>query len=204
MAQKDVFTEDFSTAGSRGHGVLESGAVAQLAPVPSSAPVPPQNLEATTCAWAAGLFEGEGSIAIRQNSTVMLTLASTDADVVFRFRAVVGTGRLSSQAPGRNGRHKRLWRVDITEVAEVLRVIETLYPWLGSRRRARADEAVRILNERVRVATAERSCVFCGRLFEPPFTPNAARTKFCRRLCERRWHQKKRTLSLVVDEEQLQ
>lgn len=94
-------------------------------------------------AWAAGLFEGEGSFGIRRNGTVLLTLASTDKDIVDRFRATIGTGRISSQPPGKNGRRKRLWRVDVIQVDDVLQVIDYLYPWLGSRRRERADEAIR-------------------------------------------------------------
>jgi hypothetical protein len=172
--------------------------MAQLAQVPDSAPVPPQNLEAVVknaearVAWAAGLFEGEGSLALRRNGTVLLSLASTDMDILERFRAVIGTGRVSSQPPGGNRRRKRLWRVDVIQVDEVLRAINLLYPWLGARRRARADEAVAIINWRIDVATAPRARPFCGRRFRPPFTPNAARTRFCRRLCERRWHARKR------------
>ena len=41
-----MFTTDPSTPSSRPARVIESGAMAQLAPVPMSAPVPPQNLEA--------------------------------------------------------------------------------------------------------------------------------------------------------------
>jgi len=46
MAQKDMFTTDSPTPGDRPVSLLESGRMAQLAPVASSAPVPPQNLEA--------------------------------------------------------------------------------------------------------------------------------------------------------------
>jgi replicative DNA helicase len=46
MARKDMFTTDPSTGGGQAERVLKSTAVAQLAPVPSSALVPPQNLEA--------------------------------------------------------------------------------------------------------------------------------------------------------------
>ena len=46
MAQKDVFTTDVSTGGSTGRRVVESGRMAQLASVPESAAIPPQNLEA--------------------------------------------------------------------------------------------------------------------------------------------------------------
>src|SRR5438105_5938131 len=46
MARNDLFTSDVSPPGSAVPRLLESQAVAQLAPVPDTAPVPPQNLEA--------------------------------------------------------------------------------------------------------------------------------------------------------------
>ena len=46
MARKDMFKTDPSTGGDAVVSVLESGRMAQLAPVASAAPVPPQNLEA--------------------------------------------------------------------------------------------------------------------------------------------------------------
>jgi replicative DNA helicase len=46
MAQKDMFTSDSSTGGSTGSRVVQSPGMAQLAPVPDNATIPPQNLEA--------------------------------------------------------------------------------------------------------------------------------------------------------------
>jgi hypothetical protein len=178
--------------------MLESGRMASLAPVASSAPIPPQNLEAEE-AWAAGLFEGEGSFGLRRNGTVLLSLGSTDKDVVQRFHTIVGTGQVSSRPPGKNGRRKRLWRVDVIRVEDVLRIVDMLYPWLGTRRRAAADAAIATLQRRIDIATEERVCPFCNRSFRPPFTPNAARTKFCRRLCERRWHSRERLVRIRED-----
>ena len=109
MWQKDMFERDPSTAGSSTVRVLESSRMAQLAPVASvaadqlQAAVTPEEM-----AWAAGLFEGEGSLALGQRGNVRLSIASTDRDVIDRFRAAIGTGRLSSQAPGGNRRRKRL------------------------------------------------------------------------------------------------
>lgn len=139
-------------------------------------------------AWAAGLFEGEGSFGLRANGTVLVSVASTDRDVIDRFRRVIGTGRVSSQPAGRNNRRKRLWRVDVIQVDEVFRVTRMLYPWLGERRRSRADEAVATIQRRIDAATAARTCPNCGESFRPAFTPNAARTKYCSRRCERRYH----------------
>jgi replicative DNA helicase len=46
MAQKDLFITDVSPGSGESRLLVESGRMAQLAPVPDSAPVPPQNLEA--------------------------------------------------------------------------------------------------------------------------------------------------------------
>jgi hypothetical protein len=47
-------------------------------------------------AWAAGLYEGEGSCSLihggRRRLYPQLCLASTDRDVVYRFHSVVGFG----------------------------------------------------------------------------------------------------------------
>lgn len=193
MARKDMFTTDKSPPGDRAVTMLESSRMAQLAPVASAAPVPPLLVVFDTeVAWAAGLFEGEGSFGVRENGTVLLSLGSTDRDIIERFRDVIGTGRFSSQSAGKNRRKKTLRRVDVIRVCDVLRIIDLFYPWLGVRRRARADQVVAILGERIESTTFARECPFCKELFRPPFTPNAARTRFCSRLCERRWHSRER------------
>lgn len=157
-----------------------------------TAPLPPQNLDAEELAWAIGLFEGEGSITLRRNGTVTLSLAMTDLDIVERFLAAIGTGRLSSQPAGRNGRRKRLWRVDVDEIGEVVRILDLFYPRLGRRRQERADLARAVIQARIEEATFERECPDCRRSFRPPFTSNAKATRFCSRGCERRYHGRKR------------
>src|SRR5438309_7406709 len=56
MARKDMLKIDPSTPGGRGKRLLESGAMAQLAPVPANATVPPQNLEAEESVLGAMLL----------------------------------------------------------------------------------------------------------------------------------------------------
>ena len=46
MARKDLFTTDVSPGSGEPKRMVKSMGMAQLAPVPNSAPVPPQNLEA--------------------------------------------------------------------------------------------------------------------------------------------------------------
>jgi hypothetical protein len=186
MRQKNLLTSDLSRSGSGRARMLESAGMAALAPAVKQ-PFGAIRFELERV-WAAGLFEGEGSFGIRRNGSVVLTLSSTDKDIIDRFRRVIGAGRISSQPAGRNGRRKRLWRVDLVQVDDVMRTILLLYPWLGARRQARADEAIETITRRIETATAERICPNCKLPFRPPFSPNAARTRFCSRLCERRFH----------------
>lgn len=90
-------------------------------------------------AWAAGLFEGEGSCYIvnSQNRRPTLELSSTDEDVVKRFMTIVGVGKLYTF--DRKG-HKSGWRWMTGKKSEVVIVLELLMPYLGIRRLAAANE----------------------------------------------------------------
>ena len=167
-------------------------AQSRLAEVATAAPVPSQELDNEEIAWAAGVFEGEGSIVHRRNGTVLLTLGMTDRDVVERFQRAIRTGRLHCVPAGRSRRRKPLWRLDGNKSDDVLRVIDLLYPRLGTRRRQRADEVREALIARIAAATEPRICPNCHLEFTPAFTPNAKATKFCGRSCERRYHGRRR------------
>lgn len=95
-------------------------------------------------AWAAGLFEGEGTILAskkRRYRRLEIQLKMTDEDVVRHFRSVVG-GKVFGpynydQPDGIVRKPHWLWRSDGVDPARILR---TMWPWLGQRRRARAEE----------------------------------------------------------------
>jgi hypothetical protein len=98
--------------------------------------------------WAAGLFEGEGSIVLATSgkkrkdgtraTTGRLTIGMTDLDVLERFHAAVG-GRGSLNGPYDRGENKPIyywcaqWKVG-REVAAMLR------PHLCERRTKRMNE----------------------------------------------------------------
>jgi len=91
-------------------------------------------------AWAAGLFEGEGCIYLREGvNGVQLKVAMTDHDVVIRFWNVVGHGYVNRAAPT-NG-VKEVWVWQEAKRDGVRHVLDGLYPYLGERRKAKADEA---------------------------------------------------------------
>ena len=94
-------------------------------------------------AWAAGLFEGEGSIVVRERQA-HLYLAMTDADVVQRFAEIVGHGNVHPQKI-RPGQTKRQYRWHVAARGEVARILNTFMPYLGERRKAKAIEALELV-----------------------------------------------------------
>lgn len=92
-------------------------------------------------AWAAGLFEGEGSLSwIRKELAPYPTakLSMTDEDVVQRFAAIIGVGKVTR--PKRIEGRKQLYSWRAFGAAAMERLNETIGPWLGVRRRAKLNE----------------------------------------------------------------
>lgn len=91
-------------------------------------------------AWAAGLFEGEGSCFVGSGQRQpIVSLVMTDEDVVRRFARILGVGNVHSYAtPPR----KRYWRWSVQSKDDVLVVLGLLFPFLGERRAARAAEVI--------------------------------------------------------------
>lgn len=105
-------------------------------------------------AWAAGLFEGEGTWGYQPNN-VRAELSMTDHDVVRRFHAVVGVGRLEPKKTYADHHLPQLmWRV--TDRAGVEHVLDLFRPWLGPRRLARAETILRLQAETTAALQAER------------------------------------------------
>jgi len=85
-------------------------------------------------AWAAGLFEGEGSISSSRERQVRLRLWMTDEDVVRRFCEIVGVGHVKGPYGPYDRGTKQLWAWDLIKKADVKKVLEMFQPWLGARR----------------------------------------------------------------------
>jgi hypothetical protein len=97
-------------------------------------------------AWAAGLFEGEGSMHVRgtlgqRGNAVQLRLGMTDHDVVRRFGAIMGVGRFQLYAP-RSTREKPILVWYLYRASDVARVLESLVEYFGVRRTAKALEVM--------------------------------------------------------------
>ena len=132
-------------------------------------------------AWAAGIFEGEGSVMV-SNKSLRLKVGSTDEDVVETLRDVMG-GRMTG--PYDRGKNKPNW-VWAIYGEEARRAIWQFLPYLGIRRTHQVLECFGKLQAIERERMTERPCRVCGKMFVPPNPRYASRTFYCGPSCKRR------------------
>lgn len=112
-------------------------------------------MEDNDIVWAVGLFEGEGCINIGPRAAleagelgkvlVRLTLATTDLDVLEKFQEIMGVGSITERKWFRKNHWKPSWRWESVRQEDVQRILLDFLPYLGSRRRDKADQALQIL-----------------------------------------------------------
>ena len=118
-----------------------------------------------TIAWAAGLFEGEGSISAfgTRKHQRSITLAMTDEDVILRFAAVMKIGKVYGPYAHKVGtsreNYKQYWRWTVADKDGVTIAAQMLLPFMGQRRSAKlkeAIEAVSLLQESTRARSKHK------------------------------------------------
>ena len=103
--------------------------------------------------WAAGLFEGEGSIERwrptgQGNQQARLAVSMTDRDVLERFAKIVGVGKVWGPYQTKSGLnakgqpYKPMYRWAVVRITDVQRILRDFWPYLGQRRRARAADVI--------------------------------------------------------------
>lgn len=98
-------------------------------------------------AWAAGLFEGEGTVVRQSRGRWQIALSTTDRDVAIVFAKVVGLGKLYGPYDQANTRVngepcKQYWKWVLSD-GPGIRVFASLFlPYLSERRATRLQEAV--------------------------------------------------------------
>lgn len=112
---------------------------------------PPVGAEAL--AWAAGLFDGEGSVYLARHRThagyLRLEAAITQSDargmphVLTQFRRVTSLGFAKGPYPAPPG-HDPVYRWKLYRGPDIELMIERLWPWLGAVKREQADRAIRV------------------------------------------------------------
>jgi hypothetical protein len=92
-------------------------------------------------AWATGLFEGEGCIHVwpKRNGGVLI-VRMTDLDILQRFADIAACGIIRGPLAVAQPHHKPSYEWRVSRWPDTVRVLQAMYPLLGVRRRAKADE----------------------------------------------------------------
>jgi len=95
-------------------------------------------------AWAAGLFEGEGSITLNRGKPVV-QLRNCDKEVITRFRRALRLGKIygpyvNRSAAARDGYPRKDYFAWMARGDEFRIAVEMMWPWLSRRRQLRAVE----------------------------------------------------------------
>lgn len=102
-------------------------------------------------AWAAGLFDGDGSTCFAKHKThvgyvraeMSLTQSSRrgEPSVLLRLRDTVGVGHIGGPYGG-NERWEPVYRWKVHKLVEIEAVTHLLWPWLGAVKRAQAVKVI--------------------------------------------------------------
>jgi hypothetical protein len=105
-------------------------------------------------AWAAGLWDGEGSVYLLDHRThegyripemcVTQSSAGGAPEVLARFQTVVGVGHLNGPYV-QDGANLDVYRWKSAARADIERVGATLWPWLGAVKRGQAQAVIDVL-----------------------------------------------------------
>ena len=154
-------------------------------------------------AWAAGFFEGEGCVgnASGAQRSIILTIVNTDLDRLELFREIVNGGsiRLRTHVAHHGHKPQYQWQAYSENAVRIFRALET---WLGPRRRKRFAEVLATREAYIAEVTAERVCPWCHSRFQPPFSNQARRTRFCSVRCGAKYgyHARKSDVARYLEE----
>ena len=118
---------------------------------PIPAPGPAASADEQARAWAAGLFDGDGSTELHTRRTPQRTwfslrsrVSQCDAGgvpaVLQRFRTIVGCGRIDGPTSGEGYENAYKWDAGADET---LRVLPLIWPWLGTVKRVQAIDVIK-------------------------------------------------------------
>ncbi len=140
-------------------------------------------------AWAAGLFEGEGSITTQRSShpgskrlRVRFSMSMTDKDVVERFHGIVGCGTVSGPT-WHSGSTKPQWRWHACRPEAVGALVAMFRPYLGKRREATLLRCLREYQEQPPARNFQREKTHCphGHIYDEANTYRDSRgARHCR------------------------
>lgn len=101
-------------------------------------------IQATEVAWAAGFFDGEGSVFLNKSGKghARLDIAQTEPTVFERFKQAVIHGKLYGpySGCGKGKNNKDYWRYTCCADAEVEAVLLKLWPYLSQPKKTKTIE----------------------------------------------------------------
>jgi hypothetical protein len=114
----------------------------------------------TAIAWAAGIIEGEGCFSMFQRKDRANTMAShisvemTDEDIIRRLHKVLGVGTITGPHTRKrkdqsSANRKPTWIWTAHKKEDQLDTLIKIGPYLGSRRKEKAIELFKHLEERI-------------------------------------------------------
>lgn len=99
----------------------------------------PFDINRENLAWAAGIFEGEGTFAARiynsKDRAITCSIRMTDEDVIKKFHSIVKVGAVQGPSIPKNPNWKPLWTWQVGSFEGSQAVVAMLWNWLCSRRR---------------------------------------------------------------------
>ncbi len=99
-------------------------------------------------AWAAGLFDGEGSVNNAAKGKLRLSVAQTDREVLDRFAKAVGLGTVNGPyGPYEDGPTKKPLFAYTANTRHAEKVLNDLWPYLSSVKKEDARRAIDVANE---------------------------------------------------------
>ena len=104
-------------------------------------------------AWAAGLFEGEGSLHRETCSGYWrLALEMTDVDVVIHFASMYGLSvkSFNTSKLKENSHYKQTYTTRTGKRDLIFKIVSDFYPYLGERRREKCDDFIAWYQEKKR------------------------------------------------------
>lgn len=125
-------------------------------------------------AWAAGFFDGEGSISvtkIKGFGRLLIQIGQSDIRPLIRFKNAVNCGTINGPYQIKN--YKPMWRFSIRIYKDCKKTLELLWPFMSEPKKEQATPKLLEAEECEKMPRIPRNKRFPG-------NPNATRNKFGR------------------------
>ena len=101
-------------------------------------------MKQTDLHWLAGLIEGEGSISkvAKSQHSWQLQIGMSDLDVLEKAGKLLDAKVYGHKYKLKQPHYKQQWRITIAHKDKLRRLLPTLIPLMGERRRAKMEEAM--------------------------------------------------------------